>query len=279
MRLVTGAQGSMGIVVWASVKLELLPSVRRHFFVPHSRVDGLIDLIYRLTKIRLGDEVLLLNRTKLAGLVEQEPAAWAVLRGALPEWVALIGLAGTALLPEERVRVQEKELRAVVQEFGLTLCNGFPGIRQSDVAKIFDGDSGERSTTLTWKGASQDIFFLTTLDKAPQFIMTVQSVAARHDYPQSDIGMYVQPQHQGVSHHVEFNFPYNPADKNEVDKVRNIYFESSAELVEQGAYFSRPYGYWAELVYQRDATSTEILWAIKKILDPANILNPGKLCF
>jgi FAD/FMN-containing dehydrogenase len=106
MRLVTGAQGSMGIVIWASIKLELIPTVRSYFFVPHSELSGLVDFIYKLTKVRLGDETLLLNRAKLAALVEPQPAAARKLREALPEWVALVGLAGTALFPEERLKVQ-----------------------------------------------------------------------------------------------------------------------------------------------------------------------------
>jgi len=269
----------MGIVVWASIKLELIPSVRSYFFVPHSELSGLVDLIYKLTKVRLGDETLLLNRSKLAALVESQPAAAAKLREALPEWVALVGLAGTALFPEERLKVQEKEFRALVQEFRLTLCGGFAGVSRADVVRLIDGDSGDHPPTLAAKGASQDIFFLTTLDKAPGLIDTVRSVAARFDYPWPDVGIYIQPQHQGVAHHVEFNFPYDPNDAKEVAKARDIYLEASAELIDQGAYFSRPYGYWSELVYQRDASSTELLRTVKQIVDPANIMNPGKLCF
>ena len=75
------------------------------------------------------------------------------------------------------------------------------------------------------------------------------------------------------------NFPYDPNDAKDVAKTRDIYFEASAELADRGAYFSRPYGYWSELVYQRDASSTEILRTVKQIVDPTNIMNPGKLCF
>ena len=173
----------MGIVVWASIKLELIPTVRSYFFVPQSELGGLVDFIYKLTKVRLGDETLLLNRAKLAALVEPQPAAARKLREALPEWVALVGLAGTALFPEERLKVQEKEFRALVQEFRLTLCGGFAGVSRADVARLIDGDSGDRPPTLAAKGASQDIFFLATLDKAPRLIETVRSVAARFDYP------------------------------------------------------------------------------------------------
>ena len=177
------------------------------------------------------------------------------------------------------MKVQEKEFRALVQEFRLTLCGGFAGVSRADVVRLIDGDFGDHPSTLAAKGASQDIFFLTTLDKAPGLIETVRSVAARFDYPWPDVGVYVQPQHQGVAHHVEFNFPYDPNDAKEVARATDIYLEASAELVDQGAYFSRPYGYWSELVYQRDASSTEILRTVKQIVDPANIMNPGKLCF
>ena len=42
MRLLTGAQGSMGIVVWASIKCELLPTVKKCLAVsaPQARGPG-----------------------------------------------------------------------------------------------------------------------------------------------------------------------------------------------------------------------------------------------
>ena len=152
MRLVTGAQGSMGIVVWASIKLELIPAVRSSFFVPNAELSGLVDFIYKLTKVRLGDETLLLNRAKLAGLVEPQPAAARKLREALPEWVALVGLAG------------------LVQEFRLTLCGGFAGVSRADVVRLIDGDAGDHPPTLAAKGAKvQRPLWASTSTKNPAY--------------------------------------------------------------------------------------------------------------
>ena len=47
----------------------------------------------------------------------------------------------------------------------------------------------------------------------------------------------------------------------------------------EGAYFSRPYGEWARPVYNRDAQPRTRFARSRGILDPNNILNPGKLCF
>ena len=53
----------------------------------------------------------------------------------------------------------------------------------------------------------------------------------------------------------------------------------AANLMAAGAYFSRPYGPWAQPVYNRDAAARDALRKIKAIFDPAGIMNPGKLCF
>jgi FAD/FMN-containing dehydrogenase len=46
-----------------------------------------------------------------------------------------------------------------------------------------------------------------------------------------------------------------------------------------GAFFSRPYGPWAPMVYARDRNGAQMLQRLKSVFDPAGILNPGKLCF
>ena len=44
-----------------------------------------------------------------------------------------------------------------------------------------------------------------------------------------------------------------------------------------GAFFSRPYGTWAQLVRTRHAESIIALRKVKGIFDPNNVMNPGKL--
>lgn len=279
MRLLTGAQGSMGIVIWASVKCELIPSVRKYVFLPSESIEHLIDLCYKLERIRLGDEVMIVNAAQLATMIGSQTEEIKVLKEDLPPWTVIIGLAGAAHFPEERVQVQELELKRLAQQCGIELLGGLPKISTSRVASALESCSAEPYFKFTYKGACQDIFFLTTLDKTPQFIATVFLIASRLKYPLSDIGIYIQPQHQGVSQHVEFNLPFNPSDRRESEKVKHIFTEASHALIAQGAYFSRPYGSWADLVYSRDADATRVLRTVKQIVDPKNVLNPGKLCF
>jgi FAD/FMN-containing dehydrogenase len=64
-----------------------------------------------------------------------------------------------------------------------------------------------------------------------------------------------------------------------VDHVRNLWLEVSEKFIDGGAFFDRPYGAWADMVYSRAGTYTQKLKELKKELDPNNILNPGHLCF
>jgi len=278
-RLVSGAQGTMGIVTWASIKCEILPQVHKLYFIPAGRLEDLIDCAYRLLRARLGDEFFLMNNTDLATILSERAEQINTLRAELPNWVIVIAIAGRDMLPQERLEFQESDIRYTTQQFGVKLLSAVSGISGTKMLEAILNPSKEPYWKLRHKSGCQDIFFLTTLNRTPEFIKIMCSVAEAHNYPVSDIGIYLQPQQQGVSCHCEFNLPYDSENPNEVANVRELTAKASEELIKQGAFFSRPYNIWANMVYSKDAQSASILKKIKNIFDPNNILNPGKLCF
>ena len=278
-RLVSGAQGSMGIVTWASVKCEILPKVHKFLFIPADDLTGLIECAYRLLRVRLGDEFLVLNSANLAAILSMDGDEVQALKDKLPPWAIIMGIAGRDLFPEEKVDFQEEDTLDIVQQSGLELLPAVSDITGEQMMSALLNPSPEPYWKLAYKGACQDIFFMTTLDKVPEFVSTVFATANALQYEVSDIGIYLQPQHQGTSCHCEFNLPYDPGNKIETDRVRELLETCSEALIRQGVYFSRPYGVWADMVYNHDARNREMIRTVKKIFDPNNILNPGKLCF
>jgi FAD/FMN-containing dehydrogenase len=278
-RLVSAAQGSMGIVTWASVKCEILPKVHKFFFIPADDLTDLIECAYRLLRVRLGDEFLVLNSANLAAILIRDADAIQAAKRMLPPWLIILGIAGRDLFPEENVEFQEKDAGDIVQQSGLKLLPEVSGIGGDQVMAALVNPSPEPYWKSGYKGACQDIFFMTTLDKVPEFLNTVFAAANALQYEVADIGIYLQPQHQGTSCHCEFNVPYDPGNKTEAARVRELLETCSEALIRQGAYFSRPYGIWADMVYNRDAANKQMTKTIKGIFDPNNILNPGKLCF
>jgi FAD/FMN-containing dehydrogenase len=51
----------------------------------------------------------------------------------------------------------------------------------------------------------------------------------------------------------------------------------SKQLIPFGAFFSRPYGEWASDVYGLCSAYKKIVKEFKAVVDPDNIMNPGKL--
>ncbi len=279
IKILTGSQGTMGIVAWASIKCEILPSVHKLLMVPAEKLEQLIDFSYAIQKQRMGDEVLVVNNFQLAQMLGRDADRIAALRKELPQWIMLIGVAGRALFAEEKVAVMEKDLYDYAQRFGLNIVTGLPGTTSREILSTLLSPSGEKYWKTTYKGGFQDIFFLTTLDRTPGFTQTMMTTAEAVNYPPTDIGVYIQPQHQGAVYHCEFNLPYDPTDAKETAGVKELHEKASRMHLDDNAYFSRPYGPWADMVFRRDSDSTDTLRKVKALFDPNHIMNPGKLCF
>jgi FAD/FMN-containing dehydrogenase len=61
--------------------------------------------------------------------------------------------------------------------------------------------------------------------------------------------------------------------------VADMSREAALAMMNEGAFFSRPYGDLAPIIYDRAASYTMTLKRLKNVFDPKNIMNPGNLCF
>ncbi len=278
-KFTSAAQGSMGIVTWASVKCEVLPQIHKLFFVPAPQLADLLDLTYSILRIRFGDELLIMNNRNLAMLLGKDSSRTSALAEKLPPWMLMVGIAGRDRLPQERLAYQQKDISGMAQKYGLQLLPDVPGAGGDETLKAILNPCDDPYWKLAYKKGCQDLFFLNTLDNSAGFVQAINNVAANCGYPASEIGIYIQPVQQGASCHIEFNAPFDPADPVETDRVKQLYVKGSEEMLKCGAYYSRPYGIWSRMAFNRDAQSTIVLRKIKNIFDPNNILNPGKLCF
>lgn len=278
-RIISAAQGSMGIVTWASVKCEILPKLHKLFFITSKRLEDLIECSYKLLKARLGDEVYLLNSSYLACILGKKPVEIERLRQELPRWAIVVGIAGREFLPAERVRYQQKDISDIAAQYSLKPVSSDSIIDGINVSESLLKPSPEPYWKPAFKGAFQDIFFLSTLNRTPEFINTVCSIAEERGYLVPEIGVYIQPVHQGAGCHCELYLPYNSDIPKDTEKAREIFQAASERLIHQGAFFSRPYDIWSDMVYKRDPQTAGFLKKVKGIFDPNNIMNPGKLCF
>jgi hypothetical protein len=278
-RLVSGAQGTIGIVSWMSIKCRFVSESSRAFFVPSDKLEPLIELSYKLTRIRFSGNIFILNGLNLACLNKQSGAEIEALREKLPAWVLFVSCEGYGPLPEEKVQYLEEDLRELGGNLGLKVESEVGGVAAGEFAGLLGQPSGEPYWKLRRKGGVEELFFLTTQGKTPEYARIMAEVAHKAGIPVQNIGVYLQPVVQGTSCHCEFDLYYDPASGVEAEQIRQAGAEMAGQMEERGAFFSRPYPEMAEVAYRRSADTVEIQKKVKGIFDPNGVLNPGKLCF
>ena len=279
-RIVQGAQGTMGIVKWASARCEILPKMEKPFLVGANKLEQIIEMVHWLLRLQLVNECFILSDTNLAMMMAPKgPKDYHTIKNSLPPWVLCFNIAGYDYLPELRVNEQTKDMLELAQRTGLEPVEAIGNVTAFDLLNTARRPSEEPYWKLRYKGSSSDIFFITVYDKIPELIKVMNETADAAGYPASDIGMYIQPVVQGTSCHCGFNLFFNPEDPNEAAKVKSLSTNATTNLMAKGAFFSRPYGHDARMITNRDAATVAALKKVKAILDPNNIMNPGKLCF
>ena len=285
-RFLQGAQGTMGVVTWSNLKIESIPKIDKIFFAPINDLPYAMEFLYRVLPRRIGQECLLLNNVDLAAMITEDwPGEFEKLRQTLPAWTLILVLSGLLRRPNEKIAYEEKALGEILRnEFQkMSLADnlpGFPGLGKKLLPMLRKPWSGD----LTYwknrnKGGCQSLFFIARPVLAKKFIDIVKEIAARRGYPISNIGSYLQPIEHNRACHLEFNFFYDPANSTEIEKVRSLYRDAAIALLNEGAFFSRPYGELAPILYERAAGYAIVLKRVKKVFDPKNIMNPGNLCF
>jgi FAD/FMN-containing dehydrogenase len=278
-RLIQGAQGTMGIVTWASMRCELLPRLEEPFVVASARLDALLELSYWLIRLRMVNECFLLNNTNLAAIFTRAAGDFDRVRAALPQWILFYTVAGYEYLPEERISSQVKDITDINQRLGVDAAKAAGGISANQILKTVQRPSEEPYWKLRRKGACQDVFYLAQQEKLEAQIRLMNELAEKGGYANSGMGVYIQPAVQGTNYHCEFNLFYDPQNPRESSRVKDLAALAVKQLMANGAFFSRPYGENAQSIVNRDAASVAVLHKFKKIFDPNNVMNPGKICF
>jgi FAD/FMN-containing dehydrogenase len=271
----------MGVVTWASLKCELAPKRKKAFFVAEDNPEALFAFTYQLLTKGYGDELFLLNNTQLAALMKGTgiQPEFEEARKALPSWVLLFCFAAGEWFPEEQMEYLERDLKEMAQQCGVSLENRVGSASAAHVLSLLEkGHTGPY-----WKscvtGGFTEIFFVSTLDRTPRFIEGMVRMADEAGVPDTRVGVYLQPLVQGTSCHCEFDIYFAPGQERETSSARKLFERASTGLMEQGAFFSRPYPAWADKVFASRSEFAKALRNVKSVFDPNQIMNPGKLCF
>ncbi len=291
-RLWTGAQGTLGIVTKLVIQIEPLPPLRKMFFMPFHNIYQAVEGITAIQRREIGLECFLLNNFNAAALYTESwpvPGAFPArplpqddfqeVRRDLPPFLLMVCLNPGSRHPEGKIAYEEEVLKDICDQKNIELRESLPGIPRS--ANIMLDQCLHPWGILrkfNFRGAVHDITFKAPVENLEAVDQTMRRLFHERGLAKIDAGLYILPLERGRGLHFEFDLHCNPGDPQESAAIRDLWLAASLELMSSGAYFDRPYGPWAEMVYSRAAAYALKLRQVKAELDPNNILNPGKLC-
>ncbi|MEI6128183.1 MAG: FAD-linked oxidase C-terminal domain-containing protein, partial [Pseudomonadota bacterium] len=268
---------------WQNIKIEYRPSHQKAHFVAFENLAEAADPIYKLQRRHVGNECFVLNRYLLALLLcRSDRREFDKLLQALPAYVLVLIIAGAPRRPLERIAYEEEALMEVAAQLQFQpkkTVGGIAGLEADMIALLRNLPDGEDYWKSRFGKSSQDIFFITTMDRAQSYADTALGLASQYGLSDEEVGVYMQPLERGRFCHLSFSLPCDLSSHKERKAVGALFVKLSQALLNEGAFFSRPYGPWADMIYRRTTSYTAVLKDLKKIFDPNNILNPGKLCF
>ncbi len=292
-RLWTGAQGTLGVMTKMNVQINPYFKERKMFFLSFNELAEAIEPLKRIQRREIGMECFLINRFNCAAILSNE---WTVPESfpsepkpsesfdhyskILPPWILAVCIQGSPRHPEEKIAYEETALRDVCYSLNVELKESIP--RVSGLDRVLLNEILHPWGVLkkfNFRGSVHPLTFKASLPCIADLEAVIKNDCDASGYSSASVGGYITPLERGRAVHCEFDLHCDLNNEKETRKVKDLWLSASADLINQGAYFDRPYGPWADMVYQRAGHYTTKLKEIKQELDPQGILNPGKLCF
>lgn len=276
VRVLQGAQGTIGIVTWCSAKCEPLPARETLHLVEAKSLAALVPVARHLLRRGHADILFFADARALAALLADEREDFVRARESAAPWTLVFSVSDGAWFPEERRSFVLRELREALAASGLGEASVAPyGTLRDLMTRITRPDlTRERAW---WKKAclpaTREIFFQTTLDRAERLLLVAEGVLAASGLSRDDVLTTVQPQLGGHVCHVELDLAFEPE---RAPRVAAAFAALARELDGAGAFFSRPYGPLVEVAFE-GASAAPLVPRIQRLFDPDQILSPGRL--
>jgi FAD/FMN-containing dehydrogenase len=276
-RVVQGSQGTMGIVNWITLRTEIMPTVQETFLIGAEQLDDLLDYVYAVQRGLLGEQSFILNRAATALLLANgSRQAFDEICNSLPEFICLQNIAGFERLPHERMAFHKQDIERIALQNKVRLEPRIGKLVAQELLNKATHPCGETDWRDALLGGCLSIFFQSTLDRMPALLKVFTETAAGFGIGESQIAAHIQPMVQNHACHMELMIPFDPGSAGQVERMCQLERQATIQLMESGAFFSRPYGSAAELVWAKNLGNTRLVKIIKGIFDPNQVLQRGK---
>lgn len=266
VRVMSGAQGTLAVATWGSVKIRPVGSVCKVVYAQSDDIDALTAFEEQFVRRRLGENTFIVNAEAFRQLTGQDAV--------LKKWIMVTDVRGNRYFPERYVENQIADMTDLANDAGVELVSDIDGICNEKVQECIDSISAPGDYWKDRKGSQYlDLFFLSTLDRVSVYSKIAEGALSCCGMDPSDLNIYIQPCMMGRNCHIELMVPADAKKAAELEKKMGI------AMLDNKAFFSRPYGELTEAIFDKSKTQTPFMRHIKIFFDENNIMNPGRLAY
>ncbi|RMF96118.1 MAG: FAD-binding oxidoreductase [Candidatus Schekmanbacteria bacterium] len=280
-RLFHGAQGTLGVVTWAAVKLEHRSPLKKLFLFGYEGIEDAISDIQKIQRSMIGQECFILDNTNASLILSQgDISKCEALKRKLPKFLAMLMLRGAKRRPEEKIAYEEKALKEIMKDKDNEISSSFEQESEwlkGNVEKCWPDEKVYWKNML--KGRVLQISYKTTANRIPHLLSKYEQIVSTTNMKNIECGLYIQPIEYGRAYHCEHHLYYEDNGKDISDKILSFNRQAVMGLNSEGAFFSTPYGDVGKIIFDKTGGYREAVRKIKNIFDPAGIMNPGRLSF
>jgi glycolate oxidase len=267
--------GCLGICVEMTAKLYPLPEEEKWFMVGYDRIEDVIAPIPKLMLNDIPSVLWVLPSYTVVKLMARSPKEQENLRGTSPEYILPITIEGNKEIVDAKVKVAEKILASASKSS--TKATVLP----TPPAQFVKEFKYPRNVLGFLRGGSYHaLAYWGPLNKYPQYIHRMKEIGVEAGYEAKQVDLLASPVKGfwGQGCYYEAEVPYSSADPESIKKVKGFHYATLKELLKMGIYgWFRPFYNPMKLVVNDLGEYGELWKSIMKLIDPNEIMNPGKV--
>jgi hypothetical protein len=118
-RLLTGCQGTFGVVTIMNVKIFHKPLKQKVLFITFDSLEDAVTPFYAIQRREIGHECFLLNGYDIAAIMAQNQGDIPGLAKKIPRYAIVLNLWGGQFFPEDRIAFEEKAVGEIAERYNL----------------------------------------------------------------------------------------------------------------------------------------------------------------
>ena len=262
--------GTLGVLTKGTIRLYPMPEVIKPLMTSHPSYEAMIEPAIRMAQRDLVAAcwTMMFTRPALKTITERSPLEAVV--EMLPEdfytmWLYIEG-------DESQAAEDEKAVKELIEGYGGTVLPMTPEMEEG----MIKDHLWERTTVRGWKkGSLYGCSFYGVMKLATKYYRACYAISKKYGFDEFHYeAVPVAPFHGQLA----YNDPcvlWDPADPKQVVRIRKLHKEMMKALLGVGIY-----GWFRPFPAVVDATKLgkygELWRRIKRLVDPKNIMNPGK---